>query len=185
MGKLMKCKSCGNDVAKTAKVCPHCGAKNKSGGGCSALFVLVVIVLVVIIAKAGREASNKVDEAKEKAKQMQAEEEKQERAKIAAMTPEQRAEYLKKQKRQQLANQFADKFERKFDGSIKPVVEFVKENMNNPKSFEHVATKWVIRSDAEGQYIVRMKYRGTNSFNAVVTDEIELIVDQDGRIILE
>lgn len=25
--KMIKCKTCGNDIAKTAKVCPHCGAK--------------------------------------------------------------------------------------------------------------------------------------------------------------
>ena len=39
--------------------------------------------------------------------------------------------------------------------------------------------------DAEGLYIVKMRYRGTNSFNAVVTEDIELIVDQNGNIYSE
>ena len=29
MAKLIKCKTCGGEIAKNAKVCPHCGAKNK------------------------------------------------------------------------------------------------------------------------------------------------------------
>lgn len=28
-GKLVKCKTCGEDIARNAKVCPHCGARNK------------------------------------------------------------------------------------------------------------------------------------------------------------
>ncbi len=31
MAKLKNCKSCGNEVAKGAKMCPHCGAKLKMG----------------------------------------------------------------------------------------------------------------------------------------------------------
>lgn len=29
MGKLVKCKTCGVEIAKSANVCPHCGAKQK------------------------------------------------------------------------------------------------------------------------------------------------------------
>lgn len=181
MAKLVKCKACGNDVAKSAKVCPHCGAKNKRGGGCGVVVVAVfVIIVAAFVASKGREAGDKADAALLRVQQQQAEEEK---AKLAAMTQEQRTEYLKEEKRQQLANQFADKFERKFDGSIKPVVEYVKSSMKNPDSFKHVKTEWFIRNDAERQYIVRMQYRGTNSFNAVVTETVEVIVDQDGKII--
>lgn len=180
MAKLVKCKSCGNDIAKSAKVCPHCGAKNKRGCGCGVVIVAVfVIVAVAFIAGKGGEASNKAEEIRQQVQQRQAEEEK---AKLAAMTPEQRAEYQKAQHRQSLASQFADKFERKFDGSIKPVVEYVKRNMKDPDSFKHVKTEWFISTDADRQYIVRMQYRGTNSFGAVVTENVELIVDQEGMV---
>jgi hypothetical protein len=30
MSKMINCKSCGQEIAKSAKACPHCGAKNKS-----------------------------------------------------------------------------------------------------------------------------------------------------------
>lgn len=184
MSKLVKCKACGNSIAKSAKICPHCGAKNKRGGGCSVVVAAFFVIIVVgFIAAKGREASEKAGEIRSQVQQVQQEQAKAEREKVAAMTPEQREKYLKEQKRQQLANQFADKFERSFDGSIKPVVEYVKANMKNPDSFKHVQTDWFIRSNADRQYIVRMKYRGTNSFNAVVTETVELIVGQDGEII--
>lgn len=182
MAKLIKCKTCGNGIAKTAKVCPHCGAKNKGGGGgCSVVFVaLFVIIVVAFIGAKAREGKDKADAV---ILQAQQEEAKAEREKLASMTPEQRKEYLKEQKRQQLAGQFADKFERKFDGSIKPVVEYVKSSMNDPDSFKHVQTEWFIRNGADRQYTVRMRYRGTNGFGAVVTETVEVIIDQDGKII--
>ena len=46
--KLKNCKVCGVEVAKSAKVCPHCGAKLKKGHpifiGILALFLLVTII---------------------------------------------------------------------------------------------------------------------------------------------
>ncbi|NOW20903.1 rubrerythrin [Clostridium saccharobutylicum] len=29
MSKMIKCKTCGADIASSAKTCPSCGAKNK------------------------------------------------------------------------------------------------------------------------------------------------------------
>ena len=180
MAKLKPCKACGNMIANDAKVCPKCGAQNKRGGnGC----IVVILVLIVIVAFLVNKTSKAKDRAREISQQVQRERVEAEKAKLAAMTPEQRKEYQKEQWRQQLAKQFADKFERKFDGSIKPVVEYVKNNMKNPNSFEHVKTEWFINKDAERQYIVRMQYRGTNSFNAVVTEQVELVVWQDGTIV--
>lgn len=46
MASLKPCKACGNMIAKDAKVCPSCGAKNKRGGGCG----VVIVALIVIIA---------------------------------------------------------------------------------------------------------------------------------------
>ncbi len=44
---LGKCKECGGQVAKSAKVCPHCGAKQpKSVGVIGWLFVIFVVVPV-------------------------------------------------------------------------------------------------------------------------------------------
>lgn len=46
--KLVKCKACGAEVAKTAKTCPQCGAKIKNKK--ALLIGLVVLVLVIAIA---------------------------------------------------------------------------------------------------------------------------------------
>ena len=45
MGKLIKCKTCGAEIAKSAKVCPHCGAKNK----CSHPILAVVLIIFGIL----------------------------------------------------------------------------------------------------------------------------------------
>ena len=43
MSKLKECSACGKEVATSAKVCPHCGKKLKSG-----LFVKFLLGLVII-----------------------------------------------------------------------------------------------------------------------------------------
>lgn len=50
--KLHYCKACGKEVAKSAKSCPHCGAKNKKGHPIL-IGALVFIVLIVLISSSG------------------------------------------------------------------------------------------------------------------------------------
>ena len=78
-----------------------------------------------------------------------------------------------------------DKIKEQFsfwDGSHTTLVAFVKERMHNPKSFEHVETRF---ADGGIDYgvIVTMKYRGTNTFGAIVTNTITARVDINGNII--
>ena len=42
--KMTTCKTCGKEMAKSAKICPSCGAKNKKLGG-----VLVAIGIVIVL----------------------------------------------------------------------------------------------------------------------------------------
>lgn len=50
--KMCACKACGQQIAKKAKTCPHCGAKNKKG---TPILVgtIVVVLLAVIIGSIG------------------------------------------------------------------------------------------------------------------------------------
>jgi len=78
-----------------------------------------------------------------------------------------------------------DKIKEQFsfwDGSHTNLVAFVKERMHNPKSFEHVETTF---ADGGIDYgvIVTMRYRGTNTFGAIVTNNITARVDINGNII--
>lgn len=52
--KMTKCKSCGNDIASSAKNCPGCGAKNKKPIFKKWWFwLIIVLVLIVIIGTTG------------------------------------------------------------------------------------------------------------------------------------
>jgi len=54
MSKLQACKTCSKEVAKTAKVCPHCGVKLKMGFLKKAILGLAgFIILIVVIANLG------------------------------------------------------------------------------------------------------------------------------------
>ncbi len=49
MAKLEECKTCGKEVAKNAKVCPHCGQKNPTVKTRDVILGFVVISIVIAI----------------------------------------------------------------------------------------------------------------------------------------
>lgn len=53
MEKLTNCKACGQEIAKSAKKCPHCGAKNKKPIFKKWWFWAILVVLIVVIATSG------------------------------------------------------------------------------------------------------------------------------------
>lgn len=53
--KLMQCKTCGNEIAKSAKKCPHCGAKNKKPIFKKWWFWALIIVIVISVASGSGE----------------------------------------------------------------------------------------------------------------------------------
>lgn len=61
-------------------------------------------------------------------------------------------------------------------------MEFVQSRMHNPKSFKHVRTTFTT-NEAEKYRIIKMTYRGTNLYNAIVTNTIRVKVDMDGNVI--
>ena len=50
--KLVQCKDCGKEVSKSAKTCPHCGAKDpyegSAGWGCLAVIFLLVLLYFIL-----------------------------------------------------------------------------------------------------------------------------------------
>lgn len=61
--KLKKCKSCGVEVAKSAKTCPQCGAKLK-GSKLILIGIIALIVLAVVIASSGGSSEPKTADTK-------------------------------------------------------------------------------------------------------------------------
>lgn len=52
MARLKKCKSCGNMIAKDAKICPQCGGRVKKSHGCL-LIIIFAILAVIAVRSAG------------------------------------------------------------------------------------------------------------------------------------
>ena len=62
-------------------------------------------------------------------------------------------------------------------GKLPALTERVQEGMHNPDSFEHVSTEFIVPTD-QGQNVV-MKFRGTNAFGGVVTNQVLARVEAD------
>lgn len=60
MAKLQKCRACGKQIAKTAKMCPHCGAKNHKKTSPLAVIVCLIVFFALLgsIAKKSGEDSD-------------------------------------------------------------------------------------------------------------------------------
>lgn len=59
MDKMKECKSCGAEIAQSAKTCPHCGAKNKKPFYKAVWFwVVIIIVLIIALSPGGSEEPN-------------------------------------------------------------------------------------------------------------------------------
>lgn len=68
-----------------------------------------------------------------------------------------------------------------WDGSFRPLVIYVKDNMKDPNSFEHIQTKF---GDFEELYFyVSMKYRGKNSYGGYTIAYIDAKVNYEGKIL--
>lgn len=66
-----------------------------------------------------------------------------------------------------------------WDGSHSKLKRLVKDNMNDPDSFDHEETTY----DDKGKYvIIQMRYRGKNSFGALVIETITAKADIEGNI---
>jgi len=68
-----------------------------------------------------------------------------------------------------------------WDGSHRAAERAIKARMNNPASYEHVVTTYVDRGHGRG-IIVNTRFRGTNAFNAVITEHATVEVDEAGNV---
>lgn len=59
--KLTTCKACGEQVAKTAKTCPHCGAKIKKSHPVAIGIAVVLILIAVAVSNGESDTPKKVD----------------------------------------------------------------------------------------------------------------------------
>ena len=67
-----------------------------------------------------------------------------------------------------------------WDGSHIALAQLVKENMNDPKSYEHVETVYWDQGD---HLIVKMTFRGANAFGGKVLGSVRAKCSLDGRVL--
>lgn len=61
--KMTNCKACGHEIAKSAKACPHCGAKNKKKHPILLGIVVFFVLIGIIGSKGDNDEPKKVDNA--------------------------------------------------------------------------------------------------------------------------
>jgi len=67
-----------------------------------------------------------------------------------------------------------------WDGSHRGLTEVIKKSMNDPKSYEHVETRYIDKGD---HLIVTTEFRGKNAFGGVVKNSVIAKVDLNGNVL--
>lgn len=152
---MVKCRECGKDVSDEAKNCPHCGIAKPappSKVGNYIKLALGAVLLISIFRCIGDQEDRKSQADAERARAE------------AAKTPEQRAQEAAKKAKDEAEFQ-----------SVVARLKALKASTKNPASFELVEA--LLMDDGT----VCVVYRGTNSFNAVVTEN--KAISTDARVV--
>jgi len=74
------------------------------------------------------------------------------------------------------------KIELKSNGTVVPVANYLKNNLNDPNSYQPIEWSRIIETD-KGVYSVRHRYRAKNAFNALIVCDQVFSMDSLGNII--
>jgi hypothetical protein len=149
---LIKCPECGNEISKSAKSCPQCGHEKKARKS----FGLGSFILVLVAGFYLMSAINPSDPAPAKP------------AVAAVKTPEElRTEEIKKA--------FSP-----WDGSHRELEKYIKRNLKDPKSYEHIETRYGDKGD---HIFLYTKYRAKNSFGGYVIGEVTAKANINGTLL--
>lgn len=189
---LIKCSECKKEISDKAVTCPHCGAP-----------VILAVVPKVDMAQKQREERHRKEKLDQEeleqiaklppAKRLAAEKKRKERlvneeknnklsawitiivtialmavvVKSCQKTPEERK------------NDLIEKMERTQEGERigkeNAAEDRIRAGMKNPDSYEHVGTSYGL--DSVGRETVTFRYRGTNGFGGIVTEEQTVLVN--------
>ncbi len=151
---LVKCKECGSQVSTEAKHCPHCGAAVPKKTGAITWIVLGLFVggFVLSLIGTNAEQSEKVSSAQK------------EQARLAALTPEQRAA----EEKIKAAEAVKKATEEKLDNARFACEEFVKKTLHDPGSaeFDDFREFWA-KEERPHLYHVQASLRAKNGFGAL------------------
>ena len=195
--KTRKCKACGSEVVKLAKVCPECGAKLKIGWAKKILIGFGILIVlgwmipdgdhapttptVAVPEKIELSYSDKALLIKSQYKLFTEDELKHfgeiEDKYFNHLTDAEKAEvkadferlYAQKKYQAWIKEQFSA-----WDGSHRGLVGLVEKNLNDPKSFDHEETTY---KDMKDHLIIKMTYRAKNGFGGLILQNVTAKAD--------
>ena len=162
MSRLAKCKACGGMIAKKAKACPHCGAKNKCQPNSQALGCLIVLIFIIVGLGAFSDKKDKINNMEETLSELKEQGEDVEEFPMTSEEKERRRESI------QRLSRFMNL--RGEDGAIGPVRNYVivnVEHMTNANRFLHIQTKWSPVDKDNTLFFVLMKYAVYEDFDNI------------------
>lgn len=164
---LIKCKECGKEISSQAESCPNCGRKKPRPTSVVTWIIAGILVCGVIsaISESGKKDDQAAAEAEAKA------------AKLAIMTPEQRAAQAKHD-----ADMAAMKAEVEEASNARYACqEFVKRSLNDPDAAQFdPASGYFIQRQAPGKYRVEVTVRAKNGFNALRHIAVNCVTQKSG-----
>jgi hypothetical protein len=148
---VVKCRECGKEVSDKAKSCPHCGVARPAPESKFGLYLKLGFgaVLVIAIVRCSSDQEDRKSQAASEAQRIE-----------SSKTPEQRT--------REVAQKAKDEAEFQ---SVVARLRAIQATTKNPASFELVDA--ILLSDGT----LCAVYRGTNSFNAVVTENKAIAKD--------
>jgi hypothetical protein len=152
---IVKCRECGKDVSTEAKSCPHCGVAKPVPPSKTGNYIKLAFGALLVIAMV-----RCINEQQDRKTNADAEKQRVE----ATKTPEQKAKEVAEKAKSEVEFQ-----------SVVARLRALKASTKNPASFELV--KALLTDDGT----VCVVYRGTNSFNAVVTEN--RAISKDARVV--
>jgi hypothetical protein len=81
---------------------------------------------------------------------------------------------------EELRKELVEKYFSVWDGSHMGLTKVIKESMNDPKTYEHVETRYGDKGD---YLLVSTTFRGKNTFGGLVINKVVAKVDLEGNVL--
>ncbi len=176
---LVRCIECGKEISTQAEACPNCGRKWPKRTSVATWIVVAFLgfgVLMGIFANISN--SSKRDE--QQATQAKAEE--AYAARLAAMTPAQRAAEIKHDADMAAQIAMVTKANAEADGARYACKDFVKRSLNDPDAAQFDdASDYYIERQSGGRFLVQVKMRAKNGFNALRHIAVNCVTRRSGE----
>lgn len=188
---MKNCASCQAEVLGGAKFCPNCGravdpAKDQASKDWLSLAIAVAVFAVLYLLMANPFGTDEGSAGRAADAELRRAENQDAVTPVAGPTEEELAAAAEKAEREaaaQAANERQKRIRAGFNarGEHWELRELIRHNLHDPKSYEHIETRYV---DGGSEVLeVATRYRARNAFGALVVNTTLARVHIDGRVI--